>query len=577
MQLAPWIEFKVSETHTLTRNISWTLRMRSHEHPHTLAVLAPAGRDRFGRWRHTHWTYRQLEQESDWIAEGLRLAGLAPGVRVALMVPPSHEFFSVTFALFKLGAAPVFIDPGMGPRHLGRCLDEAQPEVFIGGLKAHLARVILGWARRTLRLRIAVGNWSRLPGMIDLERIRQAGEHASLTSPSRFPYPIHETGEFEVAAVLFTSGSTGVPKGAVYTHSIFQAQVEMLRAQYGIQPGEIDLCTFPLFALFAPGLGMTSVVPSMNPTRPAWVDPDTIRAAIDDFGVTNLFGSPALLKRVAIDALDHGWKFPSLRRVVSAGAPVAPRVLEWFSRILQPDALIHTPYGATESLPVCSIDHKTVLRETRSRTDAGGGVCVGYPVADMEVRVIRVTDDPIATWSDELQVPTGTIGEIVVKGPVVTRSYWNRPRSTELAKILDVQSGAILHRMGDVGYLDDLGRLWFCGRKSHRVITSDTILYTIPCEAIFNTHPEVARTALVAVEREGRTLPVLCVEPLRKLRKPEQDRLRGDLLSLGATCEQTRQIQTILFHPSFPVDIRHNAKIFREKLAAWSTREIARS
>lgn len=398
-----------------------------------------------------------------------------------------------------------------------------------------------------------------------------------ITSPSRFPFPIHQPSDGETAAVLFTSGSTGVPKGAVYTHAVFQAQVAMLRAQYGISPGEVDLCTFPLFALFAPGLGMTSVIPSMDPTRPAWVDSETIKSAIEDFGVTNLFGSPALLKRVAIDANDHGWRFPSLKRVVSAGAPVSPRVLEWFSRLLQPEARIHTPYGATEALPVCSIDHQTILSETRATTDRGGGTCVGSPVEGMEVRVIRVIDDPIESWSEELLAPPGTIGEIVVKGPVVTRSYWNRPRSTELAKIPEPGTGEVWHRMGDVGYLDEQGRLWFCGRKSHRVITRDAVLYTIPCEAIFNQHPEVARSALVGVERDGEVHPVICVEPLRALRKSDRERLRSELMKLASSYESLHLIEDVLFHPSFPVDIRHNAKIFREKLAEWATERHAGS
>src|SRR5262249_20725913 len=154
----------------------------------------------------------------------------------------------------------------------------------------------------------------------------------------------------EVAAILFTSGSTGVPKGVVYTHAIFDTQVTMLRDIYGIETGEVDLCTFPLFALFGPALGMTCIIPEMDAPRPAKVDPKKIFSAIEDFGVTNMFGSPALIRRVGESRFGPA-KLPTLRRVISAGAPVPARVLETFASRLEPGVQIFTPYGATESLP----------------------------------------------------------------------------------------------------------------------------------------------------------------------------------------------------------------------------------
>jgi acyl-CoA synthetase (AMP-forming)/AMP-acid ligase II len=480
------------------------------------------------------------------------------------MVTPGLEFFALTFALFKAGAVVVLIDPGMGVKSLGVCLREAEPEAFIGVPEAHLARTVFGWARDSVRLCVTVGPRLGWRGCT-LKQVRELG--------NRRPFTMAEPGPDETAAVLFTSGSTGVAKGVVYTHPVFAAQVEMLKQLYDVKPGEVDLPTFPLFALFGPALGVTSVIPQMDPTRPAHVDARKIVETIAYFGVTNLFGSPALIQRVGRYGALHGVKLPSLRRVVSAGAPVPASALERFAAMLADGVQIHTPYGATEALPVCSIGSDEILRETRARTAEGGGVCVGRPVEGMRVRIIRISEEPIAAWSDDLEVSRGEIGEIVVKGPVVTRAYHNRHASTALAKILDSATGGLYHRMGDLGYFDERGRVWFCGRKSQRVVAAGRTFFTIPCEGVFNAHRAVYRSALVGVERGGTTEPVLCVELEKDIAVPRET-LRKELLALGAARSHTQPIKTILFHKSFPVDVRHNAKIFREKLAVWAGKEL---
>ncbi len=203
------------------------------------------------------------------------------------------------------------------------------------------------------------------------------------------------------------------------------------------------------------------------------------------------------------------------------------------------------------------------------------GVCVGLPAPGLDVRIIKIVDAPISTWSDALLVNAGTIGEIVVSGPVVTHEYFHRPEATRLAKIADPARGAFYHRMGDVGYFDGNGRLWFCGRKSQRVITSGHTLFTVPCEAIFNAHPEVARSALVGIKKRGHVQPVICVEAVRWPSRRERRRLVEELLERAGLYAHTRMIETILFHRSFPVDARHNSKIFREKLARWAARKLS--
>lgn len=546
-------------------NIAAHVSIMARRRPDAPAVYAPSGRGPDSRRGFVSWTFRRLEEESDCLARGLETVGVRRHVRTVLMVTPGLEFFALTFALFKVGAVPVVMDPGMGIKNLGRCLAEAEAEAFIGIPRAHAARALLGWGRKTLRIRVTVGRrlfW----GGYGLDDIRAAGR-------SDRPYAMAGTRAEDTAAILFTSGSTGPPKGAVYTHGIFAAQVEQLRRIYGIEAGEVDLATFPLFALFDPALGMTAVLPDMDATRPGRVVPENILDPIQRYGVTNMFGSPALLDRVGRYGADHGVKLPSLRRVISAGAPAQAPVLQRFQSMLAPGVEVFTPYGATESLPVASIGSQEILGETAARTAEGAGVCVGRPVPEMEVAVVRITDSIMNPWSPDLEVPRGEIGELAVQGPVVTRAYLNRPQATALAKIPDPDRSGFYHRMGDVGYLDDQGRIWFCGRKSHRVRTARGTLFTLPCEGVFNAHPEVYRTALVGVGPEGAKEPVLCVE-LEPFAGRDRARIRRELLELGVAHGHTRGIKTVLFHRDFPVDIRHNAKIFREKLAVWAARRV---
>ena len=539
--------------------------------PFRSAVVHPQGRDASGRPAYTFYTFRQLDQVSNRTALGLQRFGLRAGDRVALMVPPSLDFFAITFALFKLGAIPVLIDPGIGIKHLGIGLGEAQPSAFIGILKAQTARAVLGWARGLIRHSVTVGGPPVFGG-------KTLGQVQALAEGSTEFETIRPT-PGQTAAILFTSGSTGPSKGVVYTHEFFGGQVDHIRQLYGIQPGETDLPTFPLFALFGPALGMTAILPEMDPTRPAQVDPVKILEAIENFGVTNMFGSPALINRVGRYGAERGLRLPTLRRVISAGAPVPAKVLERFASLLAPGVQVFTPYGATECLPVSSIGSDEVLRETRRMTEQGRGVCVGKPVPGLDVRIVRITDDPVTSWSESLCLPPGEIGEITVRAPHATREYFNRAEATRLAKIPvgNNPADAFYHRMGDVGYIDAEGRIWFCGRKSHRVSTPQRTWFTIPVEGVFNTHAKVFRSALVGVTTREGLIPALCVEleSGAATTQAEKERIRIELLEIGQRFEHTRDVRDIFFHPAFPVDIRHNAKIFREKLAVWATQERA--
>jgi len=545
-------------------NIAASLVRMAAEAPDRIALRCPGRRGADGLARYdVALSYGELDRRSDAIAAGLLQHGITRGERCVLMVRPSPEFFALMFALFKAGIVPVLVDPGIDRRALKACLAEAEPSAFIGISLAQAARRLLGWARGRIRHSVTVGpRW--FWGGPRHDQIEAQGHGAG---PQ-----LQDTAPDEIAAILFTSGSTGVPKGVVYRHRHFVAQIELLRDAFGIRPGGVDLPTFPPFALFDPALGLTSVIPDMDPTRPAEASPVRLHDAIRRFEVSQLFGSPALMKVLA----DHGQPLPGVLRVTSAGAPVPSEVVATLRRLLPEDAQFWTPYGATECLPVAVIEGRE-LEHTREATEQGAGTCVGRPVAANEVRIIAIRDDAIADWNGVTECTPGEIGEITVAGPSATDAYFNRPEATRLAKIREQLTDGgerIVHRMGDLGYFDEQGRLWFCGRKSQRVETANGPLYTEQVEPVFRVHPKVNRTALVGVGEFGRQRPVLCVEPMAGVAPAQWPALADALRELGASHALIAGIHDILFHPRFPVDIRHNAKIGREKLAAWAATRL---
>ncbi len=565
-------------------NIADRLSDSAKRWPNQIAVVQPVGRNSEGVYRYRCWTFAELEREANQIAFGLRAWGVEPSKRIVLMVRPSFEFIALTFGLMRAGIVVVLIDPGMGRSNIFQCLEEIAPDGFIAIPIVQAIRVLNRRRFPNARFNVTVGRrWPWIGTSYDDLLLRGSRLIDSMSATDRIEKS--PTAGTDPAAIIFTSGSTGPPKGVVYEHGMFDAQVDLLRDFYGIQSGEADLPGFPLFGLFNAAMGVTTVIPDMDPTKPARVDPMRVLAQMRDWKVTQAFGSPAIWNRIGRHCEATGVKLPStLRRVLSAGAPVPVHVIERMRRAFSnPEADIHTPYGATESLPVASISGREVIEQTAPLSRAGKGTCVGRIFAGIEVKIVEITDGPIKAVSDLKELPRGEIGEILVRGPSTTREYFRRPDATAAAKVVSDpghQSTSFFHRMGDVGYLDDQDRLWFCGRKAHIVETSFGRMFTIPCEAIFNNHPRVFRSALVGVGSKPNQHPVIVVEPdagqFPKTRV-DQERFRDELLALARGNSLTSSIETVLFHPSLPVDIRHNVKIFREKLGPWAEGELLKA
>lgn len=516
-------------------------------------------------FRNQSVTFAELNNLANIYAGEFRQNGISKGTKTLVMLKPGIEFIAAVFAIFKTGGIPILIDPGMGVKNLLNCIRKTAPEAMVGIALAHWVRLLFGGSFRSVRTFFSLGNLS--PPWI--KKIITADNF--LKSPQNTEFEIEQTGLDDTAAIVFTTGSTGPPKGVVYTHRIYIKQMEIISEVYGAGPEETDMPAFPLFALFSAAMGMSCVIPDINPSLPAEAAPEVIIKTINENNITFSFASPALWRNVCRYCIDNNIQLPSLKKILMAGAPV-PRKLHDMVKKTAPNGETFVPYGATEALPVANLTGSEITTEITGKIADGQGYCVGKPLPGINIYIIKVTDDPIPEWDKKLILPQGETGEIVIDGDVVTPEYFNLPAYTKNAKI-PKKDGKVMHRMGDVGFFDPEGRLWFKGRKAHRVFTTDGIMYPVCCEAIFNSHPKVFRSALVGLGEPGNQIPVMIIEPVEgilPLTPERREKFIAKLKELGATREFTAKIANFLFMTPFPVDIRHNAKIFREELTEWA-------
>lgn len=521
-------------------------------HHNKIAVKYPR---RTGRnYHYDAITFGRLELLANQYANGLTRIGFRRGSKTLLFVRPSLKFPALVFALFKIGVIPVFIDPGMGRKNLLAAIEEVAPEGLIAEPEVHLLRILFSKSFKSVKFKVTtrgpkIGNCFPLSM---LKRAKTGFESAQLEPD-------------ETAAILFTSGGTGRPKGVVYTHKIYYEQTRLLQELFSLDENEIDFPCFPLFSLFTLCMGMTSCIPDMNPSQPAKADPKQLLRNITDNKVTFMAGSPAIWEALGSYCIKNNITLPAVKYLVMFGAPVRNELHRRFSRIL-PNGTTYTPYGATESLPVANISGKMVLEQTAALTEQGKGTCVGEPVSGVKVAIMTISDGVVDHIRNARILGLHQIGEIIVKGDMVTAGYYQSPQETAQAKIMDGTS--LWHRMGDLGYIDNAGRLWFCGRKAHRVETvSGKLLCSVMCEAIFNAHDGVRRSALVGIGERGRQSAAIVIERNSAGRKLDRKQLEKELLDLAGKNPLTAPITSVHFCDSFPVDVRHNIKIDRLKLA----------
>lgn len=534
-------------------NISNRITELAQKIPNKTATIYPKKKFPFfsSEYDYQSINFEKLERLSNQYANGLIQSGLKAGDKTLLFVRPCIEFHALVFGLFKAGIVPILIDPGMGKDNLLKAIAESSPKAMVAEPIVHLISYFYPQVFKSIAVKVSTKN-------IPLTSVKSFKNWETL--PKTFS--TYQSNEKDLAAILFTSGGTGKPKGVEYTHEIFDQQTTTLQSMFELTDQDVDLPGFPLFSLFTLAMGMSSCIPDMNPSKPAKCSAKKLVKNINDTKATFLAGSPAIWARVANYCELHNIQLPSVRILAMFGAPVANRVHQQFSKILT-NGTTYTPYGATESLPVANISGKEILERTAAKTDSGSGTCVGTPAPGMEIRIISITDESINHISETTELSANQKGEIIVKGTVVTKAYHANQQANTKAKIYD--DNGFWHRMGDIGYLDEEGQLWFCGRKTHRVQTKKEMMFPAPIEGIFNNHPMVSRSAFIGLGKAGEQIPAIVIQadPTQMVRK---DHLTRDLQQLAEQHETTKEIKQIYFTENFPVDIRHNIKIDRLKL-----------
>ena len=502
------------------------------------------------------YTFREFEERSNQMANRFVKLGITPGMRTLLFVKPCLDFSIITFALFKVGAVPVLIDPGMGLPNLLNSVKQVKPEAIVSIGMVHWLRRFKSEYFKSLKIKVSLS-----PVGCNTHHL-----YEGLVNESKQFTPV-EMKSTDHSAILFTSGGTGIPKGVQYTHGILNAQTDALREMFSLNETQTDLPGFPLFALFTLAMGMTSVIPEMDPTKPAQCNPKKIVQNIKDYHITFVAGSPAIWERVGKYCLKNKITLPTVKQVVMFGAPVRAEIHQMFRKIIT-NGDTYTPYGATECLPVSLISGSEVLLNHLPQMLKGDGTCIGKAVPGVEIKIIKATDIPEVGLAP---LKSGEIGEIIVSGLQVTPEYFDMAQETEKAKIID--QGKLWHRMGDLGWMDQRGNLWFLGRKAHRVEAKDHTFYSIQMESIFNQHPEIRRSALVKLIVNGHVVPGLVIERHDKNTRMNEAFMK-ELKVLAETTHFTKSIQHFFLHGAFPVDVRHNIKIDRLKLSSWAQERV---
>ncbi|MFB9070752.1 alpha/beta fold hydrolase [Citricoccus parietis] len=536
----------------------------------------------------TPLSWNRLSCVVDAIATGLVARGVRPGDRISMMVTPGRDLTAALYAALKIGAVVVVADAGLGVAGMTRAVRAARPDWVIGKVPGLAVARSQRWPGRRLSVSTLPTPLARALGVED-SLYRMAQDHDG----TRFPGARHADGTVHVpaptdpAAILYTSGSTGPAKGVLYTHGRLSALAGLLQDVFHVRPGSSLLAGFAPFALLGPAIGATSVTPDMSVTKPATLTAQAVAEAARAGHATILFASPAALRNVVATAGQLGPEdhavLGRLDLVLSAGAPVHPQLMSQVASLF-PRAEFHSPYGMTEALLLADIDREAIIElsarsdtTTAERTSPDDGVCVGRPVGPVRIAIDPLEADGSPTGT-LLEGPdaAGVLGEVVISAPHQKAGY-DRLWLTDSLSRRDAKDGLDWHRTQDVGHLDTAGRLWIEGRLQHVAITAEGPVAPGGPEARIDALDGVSRSAVVAVGPRGTQAVVAVVEVPTpdRARRPRPGLAPSELTAAVRAAAAPVPVAAVLVTDRVPVDIRHNSKIDRTRIARWAEQVLS--
>lgn len=509
-------------------------------------------------------SFKELRARILQYQRGLLALGISPGKRIIMLVSPGHDFLAFSFAIMACGAVPVFIDPGIGLEKLSDCIKDSAASGCVVSAKAQILMLLKRDLFKNMQI---VVNASRLP--IGFGTNLDFFSSFSAAETSIKPFSAQAT-----ALVAFTSGATGTPKGVVFSNSNLSAQMKIFKYIFGLKAGSRDLPLLPIFSLYGASSGVTSIFYPSNPGRPLDFDASHLCKVINNLSVETSFGSPTLWSKIATYAAGQAITFPSIKKVFMAGTSVSAKVREQVAAVCK-NADLFTPYGATEALPVTLSPVDLLPKQPESANNMMVGIPVGEAVPNLQYKIISIVDGQIKNINEVEEVGFGEIGELIVSGPNISSQYLNRVDADQLYKITDGNS--VWHRIGDACYMGKDANLYYCGRVAHRVITTDSTgkkntLYSEAVEVVFNANPKVKRSALISIDHGIGA--AVAIEPYPSFfpdSPGSYSSFIAELRALAETTSYTGEITEYFFFHDFPVDARHNAKIFRDQLGALAS------
>jgi len=505
-------------------------------------AIAAASRTITGDVSWRHLTLRELDEESDALARGFAAAGWSRGQRVLLASEPSADALLVVFALMKMGAVPVVIEPSRPKEEMAACAQQALASTLLASPLGLLKRLHPARPFRGVRNTVLVGAALpvKLPGIVPLKAFRDmTGPRVALAS----------TRPAEPAMILFTSGASAAARPVVLDHAALIAQAESLRRSQGLEDGEVVMCGDLQLALLLAVLGKSVVMPgSQEPSRR---DVEKLLRAVDQQRVTTIIGPPPAWRAVAEHCARNGRVLPNVRQIILVGGPASVRTHEALA-LAVPSGEVRSIYSMTEAFPIAQVSGREALGDARAVAERGGGACIGRPLPGVEVTVLdfgRGGGTP---------VDPGEVGEIVVRGARVALS--------------DGRSHGMWTRTGDLGWIDRQGRLWLVGRLARTAHSRFGKVYDLAAESLFETHPNVGRCAIVALGQPGQQEAALVIEPApgRKPKgDPERLEMERELLKIGESSQVTRDVRRVLMRDALPLDARWQAQVRARDLATW--------